>query len=44
MAAGSARVMESVLKLVDAYDLYGSVAYPKRHSQVRRAAVRGAAS
>ncbi len=25
--------MESVLKLVDAYDLYGSVAYPKRHSQ-----------
>ncbi|GIL46817.1 hypothetical protein Vafri_3695, partial [Volvox africanus] len=33
MASGSARVMEGVLKLVDAYDLYGSVAYPKRHSQ-----------
>ncbi|GBF90940.1 sucrose-phosphate synthase-like [Raphidocelis subcapitata] len=33
MAPGSARVLESVLKLVDAYDLYGCVAYPKRHSQ-----------
>lgn len=33
MAIGSARVMEGVLKLVDGYDLYGSVAYPKRHSQ-----------
>ena len=29
MAPGSARVMEGVLKLVDGYDLYGSVAYPK---------------
>lgn len=33
MAPGSAKVMEAVLKLIDAYDLYGSVAYPKRHSQ-----------
>ncbi|GBF97791.1 sucrose phosphate synthase [Raphidocelis subcapitata] len=33
MAPGSAKVLEGVLKLVDAYDLYGSVAYPKCHSQ-----------
>ena len=33
MAPGSAKVLEGVLKLVDAYDLYGSVAYPKRHAQ-----------
>ncbi|KXZ52724.1 hypothetical protein GPECTOR_8g118 [Gonium pectorale] len=33
LAPGSCRVMESVLRLVDTYDLYGSVAYPKRHSQ-----------
>ncbi|MEW5317912.1 MAG: hypothetical protein WDW38_009174 [Sanguina aurantia] len=33
MAPGSARVMEGVLKLIDAYNLYGCVAYPKRHSQ-----------
>jgi len=26
--------MNEVLKLIDAYDLYGSVAYPKRHAQV----------
>ena len=24
-----------VLKMIDEYDLYGSVAYPKAHSQVR---------
>ncbi|KAI8477407.1 MAG: hypothetical protein J3K34DRAFT_515747 [Monoraphidium minutum] len=33
MASGSKQVLESVLKLIDAYDLYGSVAYPKRHGQ-----------
>ncbi|KAI8473309.1 MAG: hypothetical protein J3K34DRAFT_519144 [Monoraphidium minutum] len=33
MAPSSAKVLDSVLKLVDAYDLYGSVAYPKRHGQ-----------
>jgi sucrose-phosphate synthase len=33
MATGSAKVLEQVLKLIDAYDLYGSVAYPKRHTQ-----------
>eukprot|EP00878_Enallax_costatus_P003956 GHUV01004177.1.p1 GENE.GHUV01004177.1~~GHUV01004177.1.p1 ORF type:complete len:1210 (+),score=383.57 GHUV01004177.1:125-3754(+) len=33
MAPGSAKVLEQVLKLIDSYDLYGSVAYPKRHSQ-----------
>ena len=33
MAGGSAKVIQQVLKLVDGYDLYGSVAYPKRHTQ-----------
>lgn len=33
MASGSAKVLEQVLKLIDAYDLYGSVAYPKSHTQ-----------
>lgn len=33
MAPGSAKVLDQVLKLIDAYDLYGSVAYPKRHTQ-----------
>lgn len=33
MASGSAKVLQQVLKLVDAHDLYGSVAYPKRHTQ-----------
>ena len=33
MARGSAKVLEQVLKLIDAFDLYGSVAYPKRHTQ-----------
>jgi hypothetical protein len=33
MASGSAKVLDQVLKLIDAYDLYGSVAYPKRHTQ-----------
>lgn len=26
-------VRQEVLRLVDAYDMYGSVAYPKRHAQ-----------
>jgi len=33
MASGAKRVMEGVLKLVDALDLYGSVAIPKHHTQ-----------
>ena len=33
MASGAKRVMEGVLKLVDALDLYGSVAIPKHHAQ-----------
>eukprot|EP01025_Chloroclados_australasicus_P020334 TRINITY_DN2143_c0_g2_i1.p1 TRINITY_DN2143_c0_g2~~TRINITY_DN2143_c0_g2_i1.p1 ORF type:complete len:1092 (+),score=166.59 TRINITY_DN2143_c0_g2_i1:189-3464(+) len=33
MAKGSAQILEEVLKLIDFYDLYGSVAYPKAHKQ-----------
>ena len=33
MSTGARRVMESVLKQIDALDLYGSVAIPKHHSQ-----------
>ena len=33
MAGGSQKVLGEVLKLIDQYDLYGSVAYPKRHQQ-----------
>ncbi len=33
MAPGSAKVLTQVLKLIDVYDLYGSVAYPKHHTQ-----------
>lgn len=33
MAAGSQKVLTQVLKLIDAHDLYGSVAYPKHHAQ-----------
>lgn len=33
MAAGSAKVLQQVLRLVDSHDLYGSVAYPKKHTQ-----------
>jgi sucrose-phosphate synthase len=29
MASGSQKVLGQVLKLIDLYDLYGSVAYPK---------------
>ncbi|KAL8136963.1 hypothetical protein V2J09_002964 [Rumex salicifolius] len=33
MSATSASVLLSVLKLIDKYDLYGQVAYPKHHKQ-----------
>ena len=33
MALGAKRVMEGVLKQIDALDLYGSVAIPKHHTQ-----------
>ena len=31
MDAGSRRVLDNILHLIDRYDLYGSVAYPKHH-------------
>ncbi|KAG0560445.1 hypothetical protein M758_10G176100 [Ceratodon purpureus] len=33
MSGGNAAVMTTVLKLIDKYDLYGQVAYPKHHKQ-----------
>lgn len=33
MPSGSQKVLTQVLQLIDAYDLYGSVAYPKHHGQ-----------
>lgn len=33
MPSASEKVLTQVLKLIDAYDLYGSVAYPKHHTQ-----------
>ncbi|KVI08252.1 Sucrose-phosphate synthase [Cynara cardunculus var. scolymus] len=33
MSAGNASVLTTVLKLVDKYDLYGQVAFPKHHKQ-----------
>ncbi|KAJ7980527.1 Sucrose phosphate synthase [Quillaja saponaria] len=33
MSAGNANVLTTVLKLIDKYDLYGQVAYPKHHKQ-----------
>lgn len=33
MSAGSASILTTVLKLVDKYDLYGQVAFPKHHKQ-----------
>ncbi|GAB2284928.1 putative protein serine/threonine kinase [Dionaea muscipula] len=33
MSATSASVLVSILKLIDRYDLYGQVAYPKHHKQ-----------
>nr|CAB3489583.1 unnamed protein product [Digitaria exilis] len=33
MSGGAATVLTAVLKLIDRYDLYGQVAYPKHHKQ-----------
>ncbi|MCI43553.1 putative sucrose-phosphate synthase 3-like, partial [Trifolium medium] len=33
MSSGNASVLVTVLKLIDKYDLYGQVAYPKHHKQ-----------
>lgn len=33
MPEGSSVVLTTVLKLIDKYDLYGQVAYPKHHKQ-----------
>lgn len=33
MSSGNASVLTTVLKLIDKYDLYGLVAYPKHHRQ-----------
>jgi sucrose-phosphate synthase len=33
MAGGGGAVLTAVLKLIDRYDLYGQVAYPKHHKQ-----------
>lgn len=33
MSSTSASVLTSVLKLIDKYDMYGQVAYPKHHKQ-----------
>lgn len=33
MSSTSAAVLLSILKLIDRYDLYGQVAYPKHHKQ-----------
>lgn len=33
MSNGSSVVLTTVLKLIDKYDLYGQVAYPKHHKQ-----------
>ncbi|KAM7253097.1 hypothetical protein ACFE04_008820 [Oxalis oulophora] len=33
MSSGNASVLTTVLKMIDKYDLYGSVAYPKHHKQ-----------
>ncbi|KAI4317531.1 hypothetical protein L6164_025393 [Bauhinia variegata] len=34
MSSGNASVLTTVLKLIDKFDLYGQVAYPKHHTQV----------
>lgn len=33
MSGGNASVLITVLKLIDKYDLYGQVAFPKHHKQ-----------
>ena len=34
MSGSSGTVLTTVLKLIDKYDLYGQVAYPKHHKQL----------
>ena len=34
MSGSSGTVLTTVLKLIDRYDLYGQVAYPKHHKQL----------
>ena len=33
MSSGNAEILTTVLKLIDRYDLYGQVSYPKHHKQ-----------
>ena len=33
MSGGNAAVLTTILKLIDKFDLYGLVAYPKHHKQ-----------
>lgn len=33
MSSTSSSVLLSIIKLIDKYDLYGQVAYPKHHKQ-----------
>lgn len=33
LSSGNANVLTTVLKLIDKYDLYGHVAFPKHHKQ-----------
>ena len=33
MAGGSQKILTQLMKLIDSHDLYGSVAYPKKHQQ-----------
>lgn len=33
MSTGNANVLTTILKLIDRYDLYGQVAFPKHHKQ-----------
>lgn len=33
MSTGNSNVLITVLKLIDKYDLYGQVAFPKHHKQ-----------
>lgn len=33
MSSGNANVLMTALRLIDKYDLYGTVAYPKHHKQ-----------
>lgn len=33
LSSGNANVLTTVLKLIDKYDLYGQVSFPKHHKQ-----------